>query len=336
LAEKIRQQESAKKIIDKNIIAFDVLAIVTMDVVKKLELSKGINQDLQSWKRNYESLHLEMEQCKKTHKVSEEEFNKLLTNLGKDIETMCRKHEEDRSSLTEANRCKLEAQRLDFHEEKRKMKEAHEREIAQLRETHEVELNTVNSQMVQSMAREKKLFNKKEKDLNDFFDDEKKKSEEKIQQLEAKVSALVINLMDGPDHRDGVIGEMQKEVNSLEAVLEIRNAEIKSLSEENEKLNLKNANFQALKVKAGNLESQVEDMKELLAMKRSKERKLDAELHELQESMHKTSREKRRLNREGTVGVENETRSSFSKKQIDGRSTIPELFWRNTTFKQEL
>ena len=45
----------------------------------------------------------------------------------------------------------------------------------------------------------------------------------------------------------------------------------------------------------GNLESQVEDMKELLAMKRSKERKLDAELLELQESMHKTSREKRRL-----------------------------------------
>merc|ERR1712179_689852 len=209
--------------------------------------------------------------------------------------TMCRKHEEDRSSLTEANRCKLEAQRLDFHEEKRKMKEAHEREIAQLREIHEVELNTVNSQMVQSMAREKKLFNKKEKDLNAVFDDEKKKSEEKIQQLEAKVSALVINLMDGPDHRVGVIGEMQKEVNSLEAVLEIRNAEIKSLSEENEKLNLKNANFKALKVKAGNLESQVEDMKELLEMKRSKERKLDAELHELQESMHKTSREKRRL-----------------------------------------
>ena len=163
------------------------------------------------------------------------------------------------------------------------MKEAHEREIAQLRETHEVELNTVNSQMVQSMAREKKLFNKKEKDLNDFFDDEKKKSEEKIQQLEAKVSALVINLMDGPDHRDGVIGEMQKGVNSLEAVREIRNQEIKSLSEENEK------------VKAGNLECQVDDMKELLAKKRSKERKLDAEFHEQQESMHKTSRKKRRL-----------------------------------------
>merc|ERR1719376_1538860 len=122
--------------------------------------------------------------------------------------------------------------------------------------------------MVQSMARVKKLFNKKEKDFNDVFDDEKKKLKDRIQQLEAKVSALVINLMDGPDHRDGVIGEMQKEVNSLEAVLEIRNAEIKSLSEENEKLNLKNANFQALKVKAGNLESQVEDMKELLAMKR--------------------------------------------------------------------
>merc|ERR1719431_2462365 len=127
------------------------------------------------------------------------------------------------------------------------MKEAHEREIAQLEERHEVELRKINGQMVQSMANEKKLFNKKEKDLNDFFDDEKKKSEEKIQQLEAKVSALVINLMDGPDHRDRVIGEMQKEVNSLEAVLEIRNAEIKSLGQEIDKLTMKNANFKALK-----------------------------------------------------------------------------------------
>merc|ERR1719431_2220243 len=175
------------------------------------------------------------------------------------------------------------------------MKEAHEREIAQLEERHEVELRKINGQMVQSMANEKKLFNKKENDLNEFFDDEKKKSEEKIQQLEAKAWGLVLNFMDGPDHRDRVIGEMQKEVNSLEAVLEIRNAEIKSLSEENEKLTLKTAQFNSLKVKAGNLESQVEDMKELLAMKRSKERKLDAELLELQESMHKTSREKRRL-----------------------------------------
>ena len=50
-----------------------------------------------------------------------------------------------------------------------------------------------------------------------------------------------------------------------------------------------------MKDKVRNLSSQVEDMKELLAVKRTNERKLDAELQQLQESMHKTSREKRRL-----------------------------------------
>ena len=45
------------------------------------------------------------------------------------------------------------------------------------------------------------------------------------------MSALVINLMNGPDHRDRVIAEMQKEVDSLMAVLEIKNKEIKSLSD---------------------------------------------------------------------------------------------------------
>ena len=237
LAERTKQQEVSETIIDHNIAAFDVLALVTRDVMNKLELSKGINQHLEFLKSNYEYIKLEMELCKKGHQVAEEDFNKLLSNLGKDIETMCRKHEEDCSSLIEANRCKLEGQRLDFHEEKRKKKEAHEKEIVHLTERHRSELNKIETRMVQSIVKEKKLSDLKEKNMSELFDDEKKISIEKIQQLEAKVSALVINLMDGPDHRDGVIDQMQKEVHSLEGVLEIRNAEIKSLSGENEKLN---------------------------------------------------------------------------------------------------
>ena len=123
----------------------------------------------------------------------------------------------------EATRCKLEAQRLDFHEEKRKKREAHEKDIVHLKERHRSELNKIETRMVQSIVKEKKLSDLKEKNMSELFDDEKKISIEKIQQLEAKVS----------DHRDGVIDQMQKEVHSLEGVLEIRNAEIKSLSGEN-------------------------------------------------------------------------------------------------------
>ena len=276
-------------------VAFDALVLVIKNLANDLDRTENIYNDLQRWKSKYENLQIEMEICKEGHKVEEKEFNERLANLGKDIETMCKKHEEDRDSIKEANHCKLEAQRLEFQEKLRKMKEGYERTIALSKEKHDAELNRKNIQMEQCLVNEQASFEKKRKEIDEAFAVEKLKSEEKISHLESKVSALVINLMNGPDHRDRVIAEMQKEVESLMAVLEIKNVEIKSLSEENEKLCLKTTSYNKIKVKVGNLESQVEDLKELLSIKRSNERKLDAELQELQESMNKTTMEKRRL-----------------------------------------
>ena len=194
--------------------------------------------------------------------------------------------------MKEANRCQIEAQRLEFQEVVRKRKLKNENDMALLRERHQVELMRKETLNELSLAKEKSLFERRESEIRKSSEKEKDDLNQTIQQLESKVSALVINLMNGPDHRDGVMAEMQKEIDSLRAVVEMRNDDIKSVNEENRRLCQKMSSF---KEKVRNLSSQVEDMKELLVAKRSNERKLDAELQQLQESMHKTSREKRRL-----------------------------------------
>ena len=100
---------------------------------------------------------------------------------------MCRKHEEDRDSIMEANHCKLEAQRLEFQEKLRKMKEGYERTIALSRENNEVELNRRNAQMEEILVNEQALFEKKRKELDEAFAVEKLKSEEKIAHLESLI-----------------------------------------------------------------------------------------------------------------------------------------------------
>merc|ERR1719318_1764149 len=296
LAAKSAELDQAKDVLKHNNFGFDALAIVTKNLIDKTEKQvETLKQDVDVWKSRYQSLQVEVENSKQKHKLAEEDFNKLLTQLGKDIETMCRKHDEEKDTMKEANRCQIEAQRLEFQEEMRKRKLKNENDAALLRERHKVELMRKEKSNELNLANEKNVFQIKESEMKKSCEIEKDDLKETIQQLESKVSALVINLMNGPDHRDGAMAEMQKEIDSLRAVVEMRNDDIKSVNEENQRLRQKMSSFKEMKDKVRNLSSQVEDMKELLAVKRTNERKLDAELQQLQESMHKTSREKRRL-----------------------------------------
>merc|ERR1719470_211008 len=296
LAAKSAELDQAKDVLKHNNFGFDALAIVTKNLIDKTEKQvETLKQDVDVWKSRYQSLQVEVENSKQKHKLAEEDFNKLLTQLGKDIETMCRKHDEEKDTMKEANRCQIEAQRLEFQEEMRKRKLKNENDAALLRERHQVELIRKEKSNEQNLGKEKNVFQIKESEIRKSFEMEKDDLKQTIQQLESKVSALVINLMNGPDHRDGAMAEMQREIDSLRAVVEMRNDDIKSVNEANLRLRQKMSSFKEMKDKVRNLSSQVEDMKELLAVKRTNERKLDAELQQLRESMHKTSREKRRL-----------------------------------------
>merc|ERR1719318_368487 len=141
LAAKSAQLNQAKAVLKDNTFGFDALAIVTKNLIDKTEKKvESLKQDVDVWKSRFQSLQVEMENSKQKYKLAEEDFNKLLTQLGKDIETMCRKHDEEKDTMKEANRCQIEAQSLEFQEEMRKRKLKNENDAALLRERHQVEL----------------------------------------------------------------------------------------------------------------------------------------------------------------------------------------------------
>eukprot|EP00092_Neocalanus_flemingeri_P035374 GFUD01038487.1.p1 GENE.GFUD01038487.1~~GFUD01038487.1.p1 ORF type:complete len:1060 (+),score=292.99 GFUD01038487.1:172-3180(+) len=299
LAAKIEEVDRTKMIAKDNIAGFDVLGIVIKNILQQeTEQVQHLEYNIEACQSRNHSLQLEMENSKQKHKVAEEDFNKLLLQLGRDIENMCRKHEEEKSSMKEANRCQLETQKFDQQEKMRKREIRNERDLALLKENHLEDIHNLERSNLMILAKEKACSDEKEVELKKSFNEEKDQLVQKIQQLETKISSLVISLMNGPDHRDGVMAEMQKEIESLRAVVEMRNGEIKTVNLEKRELCQKLSPFEEMKDKVKNLSSQVEDLKELMAVKRSNERKLDVELQNLQTSMQKQSREKRRLSME--------------------------------------
>ena len=200
--------------------------------------------------------------------------------------------------MINSHRCQLDALIFEHQEALRKRKTQHGQDLTLTRDQHQTEILNLNQSNQMIMETEKSLYHDREAELINKFKDGDKKHLEKIQHLESKISALVISLMNGPDHRDGVMAEMQNEIDSLRAVVEMKKDEARTNNEEKSRMCQKLESFEEMKDKVKNLSSQVEDLKELLVAKRSNERKLDAELQNLQESMKKQSREKKRLSME--------------------------------------
>merc|ERR1719318_249275 len=182
LAAKSAQLNQAKVVLKDNTSGFDALAIVAKNLVDKTEKKvESFKQDVDVWKGRYQSLQVEMENSKQKHKLAEEDFNKLLTQLGKDIETMCRKHDEEKDTMKEANRCQIEAKRLEFQEEMRKRKIKNENDAALLREKHQVELIRKEKSNEQNLEKEKNVFQIKESDIRNSFEMEKDDLKQTIQ-----------------------------------------------------------------------------------------------------------------------------------------------------------
>merc|ERR1719318_729007 len=183
LAAKSAQLDQAKVVLKDNTSGFDALAIVAKNLVDKTEKKvESLKQDVDVWKGRYQSLQVEMENSKQKHKLAEEDFTKLLTQLGKDIETMCRKHDEEKDTMKEANRCQIEAKRLEFQEEMRKRKLKNENDTALLRERHQVELMRKEKSNEQNWANEKNMFLIKESEMKKSCEMEKDDLKETIQQ----------------------------------------------------------------------------------------------------------------------------------------------------------
>ena len=134
--------------------------------------------------------------------------------------------------------------------------------------------------------------------LKGKFDTEKCTLVKKIEELETKLGTWIQSQSSGLDSKSCLIQELENEVRSLRSVLELRNEEIKNLKRDNDEMSNSVASLNKSQTKIKNLSCQVEDLKELLEVKRRNERRLDCEMLKLEESIRSQSREKNQLYRD--------------------------------------
>ena len=154
------------------------------------------------------------------------------------------------------NRKKLSQLKLDHEEEIKQLQQAQLSAATSVEEEHTEELNRV---VKNHEERIEKLQMAEEQD--------KAKLQNKIQQLENKLGAFVGNLMTGSDVKEDFIKELKQEIESLRAVVEIKNEELKSARQEKENLNQSVTSLNESQRKVESLTHQVEDLKELLDVK---------------------------------------------------------------------
>ena len=127
-------------------------------------------------------------------------------------------------------------------------------------------------------------------------DQEKQSLVTKERQLEAKVTALVVSVMQGPqEHREAGMRELQQEVNSLKVVLEIKNKELREVQEQKLALEVQQEDYVKTKEIAKSLMNKVDDLKAQLIIKTRSERSKVVEVERLESSLKKEALEKRRV-----------------------------------------
>ena len=147
------------------------------------------------------------------------------------------------------------------------MKIDHEAEIDQLKQAQVSAATSVEEDHAEELNRVNKDYEEKIEKFKVAGEQDKTKLQNKIQQLENKLGAFVGNLMTGTDVKEDFIKELKQEIESLRAVVEMKNEELKSARQEKENLNQSVTSLNESQRKVDSLTHQVEDLKELLDVK---------------------------------------------------------------------
>jgi len=123
---------------------------------------------------------------------------------------------------------------------------------------------------------------------------EKKKLENKIVELERIIQLTVPQNLQG-ELIDRDKEDLYKEIASLSSVLEIKNNELKAISEEKEISEGKLKDYEEVKYQVGTLTGEVDNLKHQVEKKKQLERNMAMEMEELRHSLRMESSEKRRL-----------------------------------------
>ena len=210
-----------------------------------------------------------LRRVKQEHRQEQAEAEALVERLGREMEDMVEQQEQEQCAREEAR------QQAEFTRVEEVEKKKHE-EVKRMQEEAKM-----TARAMQASNAEKEALRGK------------------VKQLEAKVAALVVSVMEGPgERRDAAMVQLKQEVESLTAVLDLRTREVKAAQEAREVLEAKVVDFEATKGLVRTLRNQVEDLKAQVETTRTLERSMEAEVVRLQSSLVKESREKRNISME--------------------------------------
>jgi len=181
-------------------------------------------------------------------------------------------------------------------------KENAERKIllqeVEMERQYQAELESHVAEHFTEVTRLKNEFWKVSKQLEEEVK-EKERLQKNVIQLEAKVAALVVSVMQGvEERREGAIAGLKQEAHSLKMVLEMRSKELREEQERRVTLEMELEEQTVTEKTVQSLRNQIEGLKTQLEAKRSSERAREVEVTQLQDSLKKESKENRRLSME--------------------------------------
>ena len=272
-------EESANKEISRLSLSVEALAIVVKWQSHRMEMS---HQQIQEETRN----RLDIENRLKEKELSHEKF---VTQCGHEIDVMQKKQEAALKAQQEASKCRELTTRLEV--------ERRENEFATAIAKVKMETKKMEESYILEMEKLKKTVETNARDLETAVE-EKEFLQNKVEQLEAKISTLSVTLNHERNKSYREEDSIYYEAHSLDNILELKNRELKEALDEVSVMKEKQADYGILEESTKNLRTRTEDLKAQLAMKTSSERSLEAEVMSLQRSVQKEANVKRRLSRE--------------------------------------
>merc|ERR1719471_588797 len=187
--------------IHDNCLKFDVMSTCFKVCVEE---NDKLKDQLSNKRRQLDQMRERTENLQAEKDKSE----RLLNQLGADIETMCAKHAEEKAALSAAQQSHVDALMLTQSEKLEKLTKKHMKEIQSLDESHKAEITKLNEDHATHVVELENAKVQEQALIKSQSQEEISRLQTKIKQLE--VSTLLDNQVSGLDPQTNLIKELKK------------------------------------------------------------------------------------------------------------------------------
>ncbi|GFT44267.1 microtubule-associated tumor suppressor candidate 2-like protein [Nephila pilipes] len=274
---------------DMNALSMPMLAEDLKKTLKQLELAK---QDLAYYEREVEEM--KAHHCQELNDLS----NKLFEVFHGEVTELSAKHQEEMNRLQNDHQKQIENVTSNFDSTSKESLAKHEAQVVKLQQ------ELINQREELQLLQEREIL-----DLEEKHAQSTKTLQEHIEQLQKKCAELKQHSMGMEDamrkDTDTKLQwvtsrkvDLEKEVESLKTVLEMKNKELHTLRVQNLEMEKQLEELPLAREKIKMLQARAEDLEALMEEKTKLERKLSTENQEIRDTYEKESKVNKRLSME--------------------------------------